>query len=109
MDGNGEMETVVVYGEIVLIKLDRIILIFRCQVIQTIVSQYCSHWSSAGVARYIQFREPKPVEEWECRQARTRGKVVLSRHTIQATICAAMSHAIFLSETWMITATVKQG
>jgi hypothetical protein len=28
-------------------KPDRIILIFRCQVIETIVSQYCGHWSSA--------------------------------------------------------------
>ncbi len=60
-DGNGEMETVI-YGEIVQMKQERIIPIFRCQVIKTIVSQYCSHWSSAKATRYILFREPKPLE-----------------------------------------------
>ncbi len=37
-DGNVEMETVV-YEEIVQMKQDRIIYIFRCQVIETILSQ----------------------------------------------------------------------
>ncbi len=59
--------------------------------------QYCCHWSSAGVTRYIWFREPKPLEAWECRQARTHGKVVLSEHTIQAAIGATVSQATFLS------------
>jgi hypothetical protein len=49
----------VVYGEIVQMKQDRIIPIFRCQVVEMIVSEYCGHWSSAGVSRYIRFREPK--------------------------------------------------
>jgi hypothetical protein len=64
------------------------------------VSQYCGHWSSAGVTLYIQFREPKALEAWECRQARTHGKVgkvVIGCRTIQATIGATVSHAIFLS------------
>jgi hypothetical protein len=95
-DSNGEVETVV-YGEIVQMKQDRIIPIFRCQAVETIVSQYCGHWSLAGVTRYIRFREPKPLEAWECMQARIHDKVVISGRTIQATIVAAISHTVFLS------------
>jgi hypothetical protein len=83
------------YGEIVQMTQDRIIPIFRCQVIETIVSQYCGHWSSVGVTCYIRFRESKALEAWECRQARSHGKVVI--RTIQATIGATISHAVFLS------------
>jgi hypothetical protein len=50
-DGYGEIETVV-YREFVH-EADRIIPIFRCQVIEMIVSHYCGHWSSDGVTRYI--------------------------------------------------------
>jgi hypothetical protein len=66
-------------------------------VIETIVSQYCGHWSSAGITRYIRFREPKALEAWECQQARTHSKVLIGGHTIQAAIGATMSHAMFLS------------
>jgi hypothetical protein len=97
-DKAGEVEKTV-YGEIVQIKQDQIILIFRCQVIETIVSQYCVHWCSAGITRYIWFREPKALEAWECRQARTHGKVVIGGRTVQATIGATMSHTMFLSGT----------
>jgi hypothetical protein len=80
------------YDQLVQMKQDRIILIFQCQVVKTIVSQYCEHLSAAGVTRYIRFREPKPLEAWECRQARTHGKIVLSGHIIQGMI-EAVSHA----------------
>jgi hypothetical protein len=79
------------------IKQDRVITIFMCQVTKTKVSQYCGHWSSAGITRYIRFREPKALEAWECRQARAHGKVVIGGHTIQATIGAMKSHVMFLS------------
>jgi hypothetical protein len=72
------------------------ILVFRCQVIETIVLQYCGHFSSAGVVRYIWFREPKALEAWECRQAKSQGKVVIGGCTVQATIGATVSHVIFL-------------
>jgi hypothetical protein len=86
-----------VYGEIVQIKQDRMIPVFRCLVIENIVSQYCGHFSSAGVTRYIRFREPKTLEAWECHQARKNGKVVIKGHTMQAKIGAIVSHAMFLS------------
>jgi hypothetical protein len=97
-DKTGEFETAV-YGEIMQIKQDRIIPIFRCQVIKTIVSQYCGIWSSAGITRYIRFRELKALEDWECRQVRAHGKVVIGGRKIQTTIGATMSHAMFLSRT----------
>ncbi len=68
--------------------------------IETIGSQYCSHWSSARVTRYISFREPKQLESWECRQACAHRKVVLSKHTIQTTNGAIVSHTIFLIGNW---------
>jgi hypothetical protein len=91
----GGVETTV-YGEIVQIKQDRMIPVFRCLVIETIVSQYCGYFSSAGVTRYIRFREPKTLEAWECRQARKNGKVVINGCTMQAKIRATVSHAMFL-------------
>jgi hypothetical protein len=44
-DGNREVETVV-YREIVQIKQDHIIPIFRCEVDETNISQYWGHWSA---------------------------------------------------------------
>jgi hypothetical protein len=58
LDKTGEFETTP-FREIVQIKQNQIISIFRCQVIETIVSQYCGHCSSAGVTWNIRFREPK--------------------------------------------------
>jgi hypothetical protein len=96
MGKEGEVETTV-YGEIVQIKEDRMIPVFRCVVIETIVSQYCGHFSPAGVTRYIRFREPKTLEAWECRQARRNGKVVINGRSFQAKIGSMASHTMFLS------------
>jgi hypothetical protein len=43
-------------------KQDRIIPVSRCQVIEIIVTQFCGHWSPAGVTRCVHFREPKALE-----------------------------------------------
>jgi hypothetical protein len=61
MGKEGEVKTMV-YGEIVQIKQDRMIPVFWCIVIETIISQYCGMFSAAGVARYIRFREPRMLE-----------------------------------------------
>jgi hypothetical protein len=53
----------------------------------------------ACITRYIQFREPKVLEAWECRQARSDKKVVIGGRRIQASIGATASHAVFLSST----------
>jgi hypothetical protein len=92
----GEVETTV-YEEIVQNKQDRMIPVFRCLVIETVVSQYCRHFPSAGITRYIQFREPESLEAWECRQAKKNGKDVINGRTLQAKIGATVSHTMFLS------------
>jgi hypothetical protein len=48
MGKEGEVETTV-YGEIVQIKQDRKIPVFRCIVVETLVAQYCGMFSAAGV------------------------------------------------------------
>jgi hypothetical protein len=58
---DGKVETTV-FGEIVQIKQDRMIPVFRCTVIETLVAQYCGMFSAAGVTRYLKFRELKPLE-----------------------------------------------
>jgi hypothetical protein len=95
-DKAGKVETTV-YGEIMQIKQDQIIPVFRCLVIETIESQYCGHISAAGVTRYIRFGEPKALKAWECHQARKNGKVIIGSRTVQAKIGTMVSHAMFLS------------
>jgi hypothetical protein len=77
MGKEGEVETTV-YGEIVQIKQDQMIPVFRCIVNENVISQYCDMFSAAGVVRYVRFRELKPLEAWECRQARRSGKIVIN-------------------------------
>jgi hypothetical protein len=45
-----------VFGEIVQIKQDRMIPVFRCVVIETLVAQYWGMFSAAVVTRYLKFR-----------------------------------------------------
>jgi hypothetical protein len=46
MGRDGEVETTV-YGEIVQIKQDRMLPVFRCTVVETLVAQYCGMFSAA--------------------------------------------------------------
>jgi hypothetical protein len=50
MGKDGEVE-ITVYSEIVQIKQDRMIPVFRCVVVETLVAQYCGMFSAAGVTR----------------------------------------------------------
>jgi hypothetical protein len=96
MGKEGEVETTV-YGEIVQIKQDRMIPVFRCIVIETLISQYCGMFSAAGVTRYIRFREPRAPEAWECRQARRISKIVINGRTFEGKIWATASHSMYLA------------
>jgi hypothetical protein len=96
MGKEGEVETTV-YGEIVQIKQDRMIPVFRCIVIETLISQYCGMFSAAGVARYIRFRELRALEAWECRQARNSGKIVINGLTLEGKIGATASHSMYFA------------
>jgi hypothetical protein len=60
MGKDGEVETSV-YGEVTQVKQDRMIPVFRCMVIETLVAQFCGMFSAAGVKQYIRFRELRPL------------------------------------------------
>jgi hypothetical protein len=96
MGKDGEVETTV-YGESVQIKQDRMIPVFRCVVVETLVAQYCGMFSAAGVTRYIRFRELKPLEAWECRKARRSGQIIINGRTVKGKIGATASHSMFLA------------
>ncbi len=96
MGKEGEVETTV-YGEIVQIKQDRMIPVFWCIVIETLISQYCGMFSVAGVARYIRFRELRALEAWESRQARKSGKIVINGRTLEGKIEVTASHSMYLA------------
>jgi hypothetical protein len=51
---DGEVEATV-FGKIVQIKQDRMIPVFICVVVETLVVQCCGMFSAAGVTRYIRF------------------------------------------------------
>jgi hypothetical protein len=71
--------------------------VFRCIVIETIIWQYCGMFSAGGVARYVQFQEPRTLEAWECRQARKSGKIIINDRTFQGKIGATALHSMFLA------------
>jgi hypothetical protein len=96
MGKEGEVETTV-YGEIVQIKQDRMIPVFRCIVAETLISQYCGMFSAAGVTRYIRFQELKLLEAWECSQARKNGKIIINGRTLEGKIGATASHSMYLA------------
>ncbi len=96
MGKDGEVETSL-YGEVAQVKQDRMILIFRCMVIETLVAQYCGMFSAAGVKRYIRFQELRPLEAWECRQARLNGQVHINGKMLVGKIGATISHTMFLT------------
>jgi hypothetical protein len=70
MGNKGEVE-MTVYREIVQIKQDRMISVFRCIVIETIRSQYCGMFSAGGVARYVGSGSPGC---WKPGSAARRGR-----------------------------------
>jgi hypothetical protein len=96
MGRDGEVETTV-YGEIVQIKQDRMIPVFRCMVVETLVAQYYGMFSAAGVTWYIRFRELKPLEAWECWKARKNGLLTINGRAVSGKIGATASHTMFLS------------
>ena len=54
-------------GEIVQIKKERLVQVTRCQVFETVTSQFCGFQSRAGVVRYLKFRELLTIEPVDCR------------------------------------------
>jgi hypothetical protein len=87
-----------IQAEIVQIKRERTINVFRCQVLETLVSQYCGHSSAAGVTRYLRFREPLLVEANSCRKARTEdGNITIANRNFRDRIGTTTSHSFFVA------------
>jgi hypothetical protein len=87
----------IVQAEVVQIKRERTINVFRCQVLETLVSQYCGHSSAAGVTRYLRFREPLLVEAISCRKALSdSGNITIANRNF-ARIGTTTSHSFFVA------------
>ncbi len=71
--------------------------VFRCVVIETLVAQSCGMFSAAGVKRYIRFRELRPLEAWECRQATLNGQIHINGKVLKGKVSATASHTMFLT------------
>jgi hypothetical protein len=88
----------IVQAEVVQIKRERTINVFRCQVLETLVSHYCGHSSAAGVTRYLKFREPLLVEANSCRKALTEdGNITIANRNFRARIGTTTSHSFFVA------------
>jgi hypothetical protein len=88
----------IVQAEVVQVKRERSITVFRCQVLETLVSQYCGHSSAAGVTRYLRFREPLLVEPKSCREAlNDAGNITIANRNFRARIGTTTSHSFFVA------------
>jgi hypothetical protein len=85
-----------IFGEIVQMKKDRTLPVFRCMVIESVMSQYCGFNSAGGVVRYITFREPRRVEAQDCRAAKEKGKMSVGGQEFKVTPGTTISHSTFL-------------
>jgi hypothetical protein len=66
-----------IFGEIVRMKRDQTVPVFRCTVIESMMNQYWGFNSAGGVVRYLTFRELRKVEAQDCRVTKERGKMAV--------------------------------
>jgi hypothetical protein len=86
-----------IFGEIVKIKSERRVPVFRCKKIVTITSQYCGFLSAGGIVRYLKFLEPRRVEVQDCCLAQMTGKLAVGGKELPVTIGTSTSHSSFLA------------
>jgi hypothetical protein len=58
-------------------KSDPTVPVFRCTVIESVMSQYRGFNSVGGVLRYLTFKKPRRVEAQDYRAAKEKGKIVV--------------------------------
>jgi hypothetical protein len=85
-----------IFGERVQMKKDRTVPVFRCTVIESVMSQYCGFNLAGGVVRYLTFREPRRVEAQECRATKEKGKMAVGCQEFRVTPDMNISHSTFL-------------
>ena len=83
-------------GEIVQLKKERLIHTTRCQVYETIQTQYCGFQSRAGATRYLKMREALNVEPAHCRLAEKTGKIKINGKEQKVQIGVSMSFHTYL-------------
>jgi hypothetical protein len=66
-----------IYDEIIQMKRDRIVPVYRCTVIESVMSQYCGFNSAGHMVQYLMFRERRKVEAQECRAAEDKWNMVV--------------------------------
>ncbi len=65
-------------GEIVQLKNERLLHTTRCQVYETIQTQFCGFQSRAGATQYIKLPEALNVEPADCRLAKKTGRIKIN-------------------------------
>jgi len=86
-----------VSAEIIQQRRETVVPIFRCQIFETVFTQYCGHSSAAGVLRYLKFRQPLLVEPAVCRAAKARkGKISVNGQEINGKIGGFTTHTYYL-------------
>jgi hypothetical protein len=86
-----------IFAEIIQMKQDRMVPVFRCSVIESLMSQYCGFNSAGGVVRYITFREPSRVEAQDCWAAGVTHKLAVGGKEFRVTTGTTISHSTFLN------------
>ncbi len=86
----------VIWGEVIQMKQDRYIQVYRCEVIESVWSQYCGWNHAAGVLRPIRWREPRVVEPQDCRISNMTGFLKINGKDYRTTVGTTVSHSTFL-------------
>ena len=69
---------------------------FRCQVTETVFSQYCGFNHAAGVLRPLKWHQVRDVKPQDCRVARVSGKLKINGRDFDTTTGSTVSHPLFL-------------
>jgi hypothetical protein len=91
---------IVLHGEIVQMKRERLVQITRCHVVESVLSQYCGWKSRAGVVRYLKFREPYMVEPAACRHANKTGMLAIHKKSYAVHMDTVKSYTDFTRAAW---------
>lgn len=86
-----------IQAEIIQLKQERYVPVFKCRVVESRFSQYCGVFSRAGSVRYHQFRDPFTVEAQHCRMAQLTGRLNIRGRLYNATVGTTTSHTTYVT------------
>jgi hypothetical protein len=85
----------ILQGEKLQMKMERLVQITRCHVVESVLSQYCGWQIRAGVVRYLKFREPYMVEPAACRHANKTGMLAIHKKSYAVHMDTVKSYTNF--------------